>query len=209
MKKALYISLLTTLLLVSCSKKAPVPPVSTGSTTATWTVEATSTGRTTETWATTTATWTTSTWTTDAIIGGAKSADNVEVHYTGKLKDGSIFDSSYKRNKPLPFTIWAGQMIPGFDKAVVGMKVGDKKTVTLEPEDAYGNYDPKAIIEVKRSQFAELEKKGFKIQAGAEVPTQFWPLLIKEVKWEAVTIDVNHKLAWKTLIFDIEMVKIN
>jgi FKBP-type peptidyl-prolyl cis-trans isomerase 2 len=211
MKKILTWVLLL-LLLTSCGKKAaPITPITSTSsgTTATWTVQQTPTSswavnNTAQTPAVTASDTTAST--SAAVV--VKSGDNIEVNYTGKLEDGSVFDSSYPRKKTLPFTVGAGQMIPWFDKAVIGMKEWEKKTVTLKPAEAYGDYDPKAVIEVKRSQFKELEAKGFKIQPWVEVPTQFGPLLIKKVDGEKVMVDVNHKLAGKTLIFDIEMMKI-
>ena len=207
MKKNISLLLLL-ILLVSCSKKTPpVTPKPPENKTATGAqVQQNATGVVNPKTATGAKT-TVDTSKVDQVI--AKVWDNVEVNYTGKLADGTVFDSSYPRNKTLPFTIGAGQMIPGFDKAVVGMKVWEKKTVTLPPSEAYGDYDPKNVVDVKRSQFKELEAKGFKLIKGHEVPTQFWPLMIKNVSWDVVTVDVNHKLAWKTLTFEIEMMKIS
>lgn len=110
----------------------------------------------------------------DVVASGSK----VEVNYKGTLDDGSQFDSSYDRGETLPFTAGAGQMIPGFDKAVMGMKVGDKKTVTLEPADAYGEYDETAIQVVPKENLKEFVKAGFKLEVGEELPTQFGNLKI-------------------------------
>lgn len=106
------------------------------------------------------------------------SGSKVEVNYKGTLEDGSQFDSSYDRGETLPFTVGAGQMIPGFDKAVLEMKVGDKKTVVLEPIDAYGEYDDTAIQVVPKENLKEFVKAGFKLEVGEELPTQFGNLKI-------------------------------
>lgn len=106
------------------------------------------------------------------------SGSKVEVNYKGTLEDGTQFDSSYDRKETLPFTVGAGQMIPGFDKAVLGMKVGDKKTVTLEPIDAYGEYDETAIQVVPKDNLKEFKKAGFNLEVGEELPTQFGNLKI-------------------------------
>lgn len=114
------------------------------------------------------------------IDGGAVTASGskVEVNYKGTLEDGSQFDSSYDRGETLPFTVGAGQMIPGFDKAVLEMKVGDKKTVTLEPIDAYGEYDETAIQVVPKENLKSFVEAGFKLEVGEELPTQFGNLKI-------------------------------
>lgn len=134
--------------------------------------------------------------------------DYVSVHYTGTLEDGSKFDSSHDRGEALGFTVGAGQMISGFDAAVVGMKIGDKKTVTLAPSDAYGEIDEAKVQVMKKSDLASFEEAGIKLEAGAELPTQHGLFKIKEVKDEDIYIDVNHALAGKTLTFEIEIVDI-
>ena len=134
--------------------------------------------------------------------------DYVSVHYTGTLEDGSKFDSSHDRGEALGFTVGAGQMISGFDAAVVGMKIGDKKTVTLAPSEAYGEVDEAKVQVMKKSDLASFEEAGIKLEAGAELPTQHGLFKIKEVKDEDIYIDVNHALAGKTLTFEIEIVDI-
>ncbi len=135
--------------------------------------------------------------------------DEIEVNYELKLEDGTKKDSSYDRGQTLPFTVWAGQMISWFDKAVVGMKIWEKKTVRLEPKDGYWEYDETRVQEVPVTELASFEQAWIKIEAWASLPTQMWVFKIKDVKDGKAYIDTNHELAWKKLIFDIEMVKFN
>ena len=138
-----------------------------------------------------------------------KEKDNVTVHYTGTLSDGEIFDSS-KGREPLGFTVGAGQMIPGFDSAVVGMKVSDKKTVTLEAGDAYGDVQEGLVQKVSKTQLPEDLQPEVGQQLSSQLPNgQQIPVTITEVGEEEVTIDANHPLAGKALTFEIEMVTIN
>lgn len=132
----------------------------------------------------------------------------VSVHYTGTLEDGTKFDSSLDRGQPLEFTAGAGQMIPGFDAGVMGMKIGDKKTLTLPAAEAYGEYDESRVQVVPKEQLSDFEAAGFELKAGEKIPTQFGNVLIKEAGETEVTLDMNHELAGKTLIFDIEMMEI-
>lgn len=140
--------------------------------------------------------------------GMVEKGNNIAIHYTGTLEDGTKFDSSLDRNQPLEFTAGAGQMIPGFDAGVMGMKVGDKKTLTLAPEEAYGVYDDSRLQVVPKTDLASFEAAGFQLEAGEKIPTQFGNLTIKEVNDDTVTLDLNHELAGKTLIFDIELMEI-
>jgi len=134
----------------------------------------------------------------------AKSGDTVKVHYTGKMDNDSVFDSSQGR-EPLQFVIGAGQMIAGFDQGVVGMKVGDKKTITLTPEQAYGQPSDERIVRVGKGQFPpDLQLTvGMQLQG----PTGF-PVTVKEIGADSVTIDANHPLAGKTLTFEVELMEI-
>lgn len=99
--------------------------------------------------------------------------DQIEVHYNGTLEDGSKFDSSYDRNQTLPFQVGAGQMIPGFDAGVVGMKLEEKKTLKLEPKDAYGEYDESKVQEIPKADLESFVAAGFKLEVGEKLPTQF------------------------------------
>lgn len=134
--------------------------------------------------------------------------NTVLVQYTGKFIDGNTFDSSEGR-EPLKFTVGKNQVIPGFDQGVVGMKVGDKKQIEIEPEQGYGVLDEKAIVEVPKDQIpADIEPKpGMRLTMQAPTGQVFHPL-IKEVKDDILVLDLNHPLAGKKLIFDVEIVEI-
>jgi|SRR5690606_13612405 len=138
----------------------------------------------------------------------AKKGDNVKVHYTGKLTSGEQFDSSAGR-EPLAFTVGAGQMIKGFDDAIPGMQVGDKKTINITPDQAYGEKNTDAIIEFPVSNIPE----GMKLETGMKLQLQNEagqpiPVVVTEVKEDVVVLDANHELAGKELVFDIELVEI-
>ena len=138
----------------------------------------------------------------------AKQGDNVKVHYTGRLKDGTQFDSSAGR-APLGFTVGAGQMIKGFDAAVNGMALGDKKTVEIPAAEAYGEVNPEMIIDVPRTNLPPDLNPEVGQQLGMTTPQgQQVPVKVKEVHDDKVVIDANHDLAGKDLIFDIELVEI-
>lgn len=137
-----------------------------------------------------------------------KDGDVVRVHYTGKLTNGEKFDSSEGR-EPLEFTVGAGMMIKGFDAAMPGMNVGEKKTINIAPVDAYGEKSEEAIIEFPKENVPEdinLEP-GMSLtlsnQAGQPVP-----VIVVEVKDKAIILDANHFLAGQELVFDIELVEI-
>ena len=138
----------------------------------------------------------------------AKKGDVVKVHYKGKLNSGEQFDSSEGR-EPLEFTVGAGQMITGFDEAIHGMNVGEKKTITIAPEKAYGEKKEEAIIEFPKSNIpADMKlEPGMKLQLRNEAG-QPVPVIVTEVKDEIVILDANHELAGRELIFDIELVEI-
>ena len=138
----------------------------------------------------------------------AKKGDVVRVHYTGTLTDGSQFDSSSGR-EPLEFTVGAGQMIKGFDDGVLGMNVGDKKTIRIPPEEAYGERDEEAVIEFPAANVPE----GMKLEPGMQLTLRNQdgrplPVIVIEVKDDVVVMDANHFLAGEELIFDVELVEI-
>lgn len=138
----------------------------------------------------------------------AKEGDVVRVHYTGRLTDGTQFDSSVGR-EPLEFTVGAGQMIKGFDLGVQGMAVGEKKTIEIAPQDAYGERDDEAIIEFPASNIPE----DMTLEPGMQLTlrNQFGqpiPVVVLEVKEEIVIMDANHMLAGKDLVFEVELVEI-
>jgi len=137
-----------------------------------------------------------------------KNGDKVKVHYTGKLTSGDQFDSSAGR-EPLEFTVGAGQMIKGFDAALPGMKVGDKKTINIAAADAYGEKNDEAIIDFPRENVpADMKlEPGMKLtlsnQQGQPVP-----VVVKEVMDDVIKLDANHFLAGEELVFDIELMEI-
>jgi peptidylprolyl isomerase len=139
----------------------------------------------------------------------AKAGDTVSVHYTGTLQDSTVFDTSLGK-EPLSFTIGAGQMITGFENAVIGMKVGEKKTVTLPPEQAYGAYRNDLIITMERSKFpgSMTLTIGQKVQLQNSYGQTFNATIVN-INAATVTLDANHELAGKTLIFEIELVSIS
>tara|TARA_B100000459_G_scaffold116750_1_gene69654 strand:- start:199 stop:738 length:540 start_codon:yes stop_codon:yes gene_type:complete len=133
------------------------------------------------------------------------------VHYTGTLPDsGEIFDSSEGR-EPLTFIVGHKQMIPGFERELMGAKIGDKVEFTLSPEDAYGMKEDAAIMKIPRAQFAQLEEST-KLEVGfqlvAQMPHGPAPFTIADLDDDTVTADFNHALAGKTLKFNVEVISI-
>ena len=137
-----------------------------------------------------------------------KNGDVVKVHYTGRLVNGESFDSSAGR-EPLEFTVGAGMMIKGFDAAMPGMQVGDKKTVNIPAVDGYGEKDLSAIIEFPKENVpADMQlEPGMKLTLSNEEGHPF-PVVITEIKEEIIILDANHFLAGEELVFDIELVEI-
>jgi FKBP-type peptidyl-prolyl cis-trans isomerase 2 len=138
----------------------------------------------------------------------AKEGDKVKIHYTGKFEDGQVFDSSVDR-EPLEFTLGQGQVIPGFEKGVVGMEEGEKKEITVAPEEGYGPRYDQNVIEVKKSVFPDdiTPEVGRQLQVQAPDGNKM-NVVITDVQDETVTLDANHPLAGKTLLFDVELVEI-
>jgi FKBP-type peptidyl-prolyl cis-trans isomerase 2 len=137
-----------------------------------------------------------------------KDGDVVKVHYTGRLTSGEQFDSSAGR-EPLEFTVGAGQMIKGFDAALPGMLVGDKKTINIAAADAYGERTDEAIIAFPKENVPE----DMKLEPGMTLTLsnqmgQPIPVVVLELREDAVILDANHFLAGKELIFDIELMEI-
>jgi FKBP-type peptidyl-prolyl cis-trans isomerase 2 len=138
----------------------------------------------------------------------AKKGDSVKVHYTGTLSTGEKFDSSEGR-EPLAFTVGAGQMIKGFDDAIPGMAVGDKKTINIAPSDAYGEKNKEAIVEFPKENIPPEMKlePGMKLQLQNQAGQPI-PVVVTEIKDDVVILDANHELAGKELVFDIELMEI-
>ena len=138
----------------------------------------------------------------------AKPGDTVSIHYTGTLDDGTQFDSSQGR-EPLEFEVGSGQVIPGFDKAVEGMTVGDNKSVRIEADDAYGQRHEQLVQEVDRSMLPDnLEPEaGMTLQSNSP-DGQVMQFVVTDVTEQTVTVDANHPLAGQALTFAIELVGI-
>lgn len=138
----------------------------------------------------------------------AKEGSTVKVHYTGKLNNDQVFDSSRER-EPLEFTVGGGQMIEGFDKAVSGMLVGDNKQVTIPAAEAYGARNEEAVFKLPKTQLPQdLEPQvGMQLEASRE-DGQPQMLTIVGLEETEVVLDANHPLAGQDLIFDLELMEV-
>ena len=137
-----------------------------------------------------------------------KKGDTVKVHYTGKFEDGTVFDSSTD-GEPLEFTLGEGQLIPGFENAVEGMKVGDTKTATFPPDQAYGPRHEEMVIEVDRSEFPEDLDLEVGQQLQLEQPNgDTLIVMVADVSGPNVILDANHPLAGQDLTFEIELIEV-
>ena len=131
--------------------------------------------------------------------------DVVRIHYTGRFEDGQVFDTSADRD-PLEFVAGGPQVIPGVSNAVVGMEEGEKKTVTLSPEDGYGQRNPALEQTIARNQLPEEVNVGDQLRAvQGEQETAVW---IRELNDETALIDANHPLAGRALTFEVELVSV-
>jgi peptidylprolyl isomerase len=136
-----------------------------------------------------------------------KLGDNVTVNYTGKLEDGSIFDTSLTEGRePLSATLGQGQLIEGFENGLLEMSVGESKTIEIEPEQAYGLYHPELRTKIERNLFPPNVQVGETLQGNSPDG----PVIVKvwEVDEETVTIDANHPLAGQKLVFEVELTNI-
>ncbi|REL24249.1 peptidylprolyl isomerase [Rhodohalobacter sp. SW132] len=137
-----------------------------------------------------------------------KDGNTVKVHYTGTLKDGSVFDSSVER-EPLEFKIGEGQLIPGFEKAVIGMEEGDKTKVDIPVKEAYGEAREELVINVPKDQLPDEVEPEIGMQLQVNQPDgQPVPVRVAEISDDELTLDANHPLAGKDLSFEIELVEI-
>ena len=132
----------------------------------------------------------------------ASSGDTVHVHYTGRLDNGEVFDSSEGR-EPLSFSVGSGQVIPGFDAAVEGLAVGSSVTVRLESEDAYGPHQQDMVLSVPADQAPPGLSEGDAVLLGDH------PARVVQISDDTVVVDANHPLAGEALTFDIEVVEID
>jgi FKBP-type peptidyl-prolyl cis-trans isomerase 2 len=141
-------------------------------------------------------------------MAAAKEGDKVKVHYTGKLKDGQVFDTSRERD-PMEFTVGKGEVIPGFDAMLPGMSPGETKSSDVSSEQAYGNYRPDMIAEVERDKLPkDLDLKvGEKLQLKQpQGPPMI--VIVSGLSEKTVTLDGNHPLAGKDLTFEVELLEI-
>lgn len=138
----------------------------------------------------------------------AEKGNNVKVHYTGRLDDGSVFDTS-RHGEPLEFTVGSGHVIKGFDQAVAGMEEGEQKSVRIPADEAYGPVRDEMVITVKRDQVpSNIElKEGLHLQM-TQPNGMVFNVMVAKLTDEEVTLDGNHPLAGKDLNFDIELVAV-
>jgi len=138
----------------------------------------------------------------------AQNGDLVKVHYTGKLEDGTVFDSS-EGGEPLSFQLGGNQVIPGFERTVLGMAPGESRTSSIPPSDAYGEEVEEMVLHVDRKQIPDNES----LELGMELQVQgdgfAMPVRVVSLTPEEVTLDGNHPLAGETLVFTIQLVSIN
>ena len=143
------------------------------------------------------------------LYEGPNAGKDVKVHYEGTFNDGTVFDSSYEREEPIEFMCGVGMMIPGFDKAVVDMKVGDIVNVHLMPEEAYGPSNPNMILRTPISQLPGSEdlKVGEKVLLSNQFGQPI-PVVVIEKTEDMIALDANHEMAGKELNFKIELVEV-
>ena len=138
----------------------------------------------------------------------AKNGDTVKVHYTGKLEDGRVFDSSENRD-PLQVEIGKGNVIPGFENAIVGMEEGETKSVSVPKEEAYGSRRDELVIKVQKNALPENVTPTVGQRLNVQQPNgRVVPVVVTEMDEGSITIDANHPLADETLHFDIRLVSV-
>jgi len=139
----------------------------------------------------------------------AQLGNTVKVHYTGKLDDGTVFDSTASRD-PLQFSLGNGNVIPGFEQAVLGMSPGDSKTTNIPADQAYGPHRPELVMVVEREQMpADLSVEVGQPLQIRQPNGQAIPVIVSQISDSKVTLDANHPLAGQDLTFDIEVVEVN
>jgi len=133
---------------------------------------------------------------------------SVTVNYTGKLEDGTVFDSSLTEGRePLSVTLGQGALIPGFENGLIGMGVGESKTIEINPEDAYGQINEEAFVDVPKDKVPENVEVGMMLQTFG--PAGVSVVKVLEINEETIKIDANHPLAGKRLIFDVEVLSLS
>jgi peptidylprolyl isomerase len=138
----------------------------------------------------------------------AKNGDTVKVHYTGTLEDGTVFDSSKERD-PLQFTLGKGQLIKGFEEAVIGMSIGETKSVKIPSDEAYGYHREDLLLKFNKSDFPpDIEPKGGLVINLVSPDGRNLLATITEISGDSITLDANHPLSGKDLTFNIDLVEI-
>lgn len=136
-----------------------------------------------------------------------QNGDTVNVHYTGRLEDGTVFDTSLSEGRePIKVTLGKGQLISGFENGLIGMSIGENKSITLEPEDAYGNIIPDAIFDVPLSNLPPNVEVGQTLQG--QGPQGPFIVTVLEINENVAKLDHNHPMAGKKLIFDLNVVSV-
>lgn len=142
------------------------------------------------------------------FMSQVKENDTIKLHYTGKLSDGQVFDSSVER-EPIEFKVGEGKIIPGLEKGVIDMKVNEKKTIEIAKDEAYGEASDELFQEVKKDQLPEDIKPEVGMGLVSKNPDgSERQLRVAEVKDDHIVVDANHPLAGKDLVFDVELVEI-
>ena len=141
-------------------------------------------------------------------MAAAKSGDTVKIHFTGKLQDETVIETSKDRD-PLEFKIGDGNVIPGLEQGVIGMAAGDKKTIAISPEDAFGQPQEDLVVDMKKSEFP----KDVELAAGVYLNIESsdgkeFKAKVVEIKEDTVTLDANHPLAGVTINYDVELIEI-
>jgi FKBP-type peptidyl-prolyl cis-trans isomerase 2 len=142
------------------------------------------------------------------IMEKIKNGDTVSVNYTGRLEDGTVFDTSLMEGRtPLTVTMGQGQLIKGFENGLIGMGVGESKTIEINPEDAYGQINEEAFVDIPKDKVPENVEVGMMLQTFG--PAGVSVVKVLEINEETIKIDANHPLAGKRLIFDVEVLSLS
>ncbi len=137
-----------------------------------------------------------------------KRGDIILLHYTGYYKDGKVFDSTHKKN-PIPVKVGAGEIIKGLEEVILGMQLGEKKTVTIEPEKGYGDYHNNLSMEIRKEKIPDDISLEIGIQLSlVDKQGIAHPVTVKKILDESVKMDANHPLAGRSLVFELEVVEI-
>jgi FKBP-type peptidyl-prolyl cis-trans isomerase 2 len=136
-----------------------------------------------------------------------KEGSKVKAHYTGRLTNNEVFDTSLMDGRePLEFTVGEGNLIQGFESGIMGLNTGDKKTIEILPEEAYGQYRDDMVMVVPKTNTPEGVQEGQTLQAN--INGEIFPFMVRQVNENDVVLDANHPLAGQTLIFEVEILEV-